>query len=309
MSPTEDEITGWFARQRQLSPAAILIGIGDDMAQIAVGQGASVLITTDMLLDGTHFDLRTATLQQAGYKSMAASLSDCAAMATVPLAAVAAVALPAGFSEQQLKELHAGIMLAADKYDCPLVGGDITSWRGHEPFAICVSMLSRPGNSAPVRRNGAKVGDVICVTGSLGGSGRGRHLEFEPRVREALKITACVTLHAMMDLSDGLSSDLNRICNQSGVGALVDAVAIPISQDAKLAADPLSAALNDGEDFELLFTLAAEQWEKLKQAWDDPVPITRIGAITDTGRMQIRMPDGRVDDLEPHGYEHLQRQT
>ncbi len=309
MSLTEDEITGWFARQRQLSPESILIGIGDDMAQIAVGRGGSVLITTDMLLDGTHFDLRTATLRQVGYKSMAASLSDCAAMATIPLAAVAAVALPPDFSEQQLRELHAGIVIAADKYDCPLVGGDITSWQGHEPFAICVSMLSRPGNSPPVRRNGAKVGDAICVTGSLGGSGRGKHLEFEPRVREALKITACVTLHAMMDLSDGLSSDLNRICNQSGVGALVDAAAIPISQDARLAADPLGAALNDGEDFELLFTLAPAQWEKLKQVWHDPVPITSIGAVMDTGRMQIRMPDGRVDDLEPHGYEHLQRQT
>jgi thiamine-monophosphate kinase len=305
MSPTEDEITGWFARQRQLSPDTILIGIGDDMAQIAVGQGTSVLITTDMLLDGTHFDLRTATLRQVGYKSMAASLSDCAAMATVPLAAVAAVALPADFSEQQLKDLHAGIMLAADKYDCPLVGGDITSWRGSESFVICVSMLSRPGNGPPVRRSGAKVGDAICVTGSLGGSGRGRHLEFEPRVREALKITACATLHAMMDLSDGLSSDLNRICNQSGVGALVHAAAVPISREAKLAADPLSAALNDGEDFELLFTLAAEQWEKLKQTWDDPVPITRIGIVTKSGRMQIRMPDGQVNDLEPRGYEHL----
>jgi len=309
MSPTEDELTGWFAQQRPLPPGAYPIGIGDDMAQIALTQGASVLITTDMLLDGTHFDLRTATLHQVGYKSMAASLSDCAAMATIPLAAVAAVALPGDFGERQLKELHAGILSAADKYDCPLVGGDITAWNHDGPLAICVSMLSKPGDNPPVRRNGARVGDAVCVTGSLGGSLRGKHLTFEPRVREALKMTSLVTLNSMMDLSDGLSSDLNRICHQSGVGALVDAAAVPISQDAKLEADPLGAALNEGEDFELLFTLAPQQWNKLRTMWDDPVPLTKIGVITNTGRMQIRMPDGRISDLEPHGYEHLQRRA
>jgi len=309
MSPTEDEITGWFAEQRQLPRATYPIGIGDDMAQIALSDGVSVLITTDMLLDGTHFDLRTATLHQVGYKSMAASLSDCAAMATIPLAAVAAVGLPRDFGERRLKELHEGILSAGDKYDCPLVGGDITAWQNDGPFVICVSMLSKPGNSPPVRRNGARVGDAVCVTGSLGGSGRGRHLSFEPRVREALKMTGLVTLNAMMDLSDGLSSDLNRICHQSGVGALIDAASIPISEDAKLERGPLWAAINEGEDFELLFTLGMEQWDRLRRVWDDPVPITKIGIIVDTRQMQIRMPDGQIKDLEPHGYEHLQRGT
>jgi thiamine-monophosphate kinase len=305
MSPTEDEITGWFRQQSHLSPADYPIGIGDDMAQIALDHGASVLITTDMLLDGTHFDLRTATLKQVGYKAMAASLSDCAAMATIPLAAVAAVALPAGFGERQLKELHAGITWAADRYHCPLVGGDITSWRRGGPFAVCVAMLSRPGDKPPVRRSGAQVGDVIGVTGTLGGSGRRKHLEFEPRVEEALKMVRLADLHAMMDISDGLSSDLNRICLQSGVGALVEAAAVPLSDDAKLQADPLDAALNEGEDFELLFTLAPEQWDRLRRVWDDPLPVTAVGRITDKGRMQIKMPDGRVTDLKPVGYDHL----
>jgi thiamine-monophosphate kinase len=301
----EDEITGWFGQQRQLSPAEIPIGIGDDMAQIALDRGASVLITTDMLLDGTHFDLRTATLEQVGYKSMAASLSDCAAMATVPLAAVVAVALPRGWSGRQLQELHAGVVLAADKYHCPLVGGDITSWMDAGRLAVCVSMLSKPTDKPPVRRNGARVGDVICVTGSLGGSGRRRHLEFEPRVREALKIVQSADLHAMMDISDGLSTDLNRICGASGVGALVEAGAVPISEEARAEENPLGAALNEGEDFELLFTLSPDQWDRLRRQWDDPVPIAEIGRITNTGRMEIRMPDGRIVALRPGGYDHL----
>ncbi|MCU0915212.1 MAG: thiamine-phosphate kinase [Planctomycetes bacterium] len=301
----EDEITGWFRQQRPLPPDAVPIGIGDDMAQLALGQGASVLITTDMLLDGTHFDLATATLAQVGYKSMAASLSDCAAMATIPLAAVVAVALPHGWSGRQLQELHAGVVRAADKYACPLVGGDITSWQGPGRFAVCVSMLSRPGDQPPVRRNGARVGDIIGVTGSLGGSGRRKHLEFEPRVREALRMVRSADLHAMMDISDGLSTDLNRICHQSGVGALVEAAAVPIAEDARHRPDPLEAALNEGEDFELLFTLSPGQWDRLQPCWDDPVPLTRVGVITATGRMEIRMADGQVRELLPGGYDHL----
>lgn len=301
----EDEITGWFRQQRQLSPTAIPIGIGDDMAQIALDRGSSVLITTDMLLDGTHFDLATATLEQAGYKSMATSLSDCAAMATIPLAAVVAVGLPHGWGGRQLQHLHAGVLFAADKYHCPLVGGDITSWKTDGRFAVCVSMLSKPGAKPPVRRNGAKVGDVICVTGALGGSGLRRHLEFEPRVNEALEITRIADLHAMMDISDGLSTDLNRICHQSGVGALVEASAVPISEDARALPDPLAAALNEGEDFELLFTLAPEQWQRLRHQWDHPAPITEIGRITNIGRMEIRTSGGRVLDLKPGGYDHL----
>jgi thiamine-monophosphate kinase len=305
MSPREDDITRWFREQRDFPPAEIPIGIGDDMAQIALGAGSSVLITTDMLLDGTHFVVEQAGLRRVGYKSMAASLSDCAAMATIPIGAVVAVGLPRGFSEGQMRELHSGILSAADKYNCPLVGGDITSWTDAGRLVVCVSMLSKPGDKPPVRRSGAKVADVICVTGSLGGSGVRKHLDFEPRVKEALEMARIADLHAMMDISDGLSTDLNRICCQSGVGAMVKASDIPLADDARLRTDPLAAALNEGEDFELLFTLAPDQWDKLRSQWRDPLPLTAVGRVTDTGRMEIRMPDGNVIDLEPGGYEHL----
>jgi len=109
----------------------------------------------------------------------------------------------------------------------------------------------------------------------------------------------------MIDISDGLSSDLNRICRQSGVGAIIEAELIPISEEAKRNEDPLGSALNDGEDFELLFTLSAQEFKNLLRYWDGPVAITKIGRITDTQKMQIEMDDGEVRDLEAKGYDHL----
>jgi len=305
MSISEDEITEWFARQSQLADADFPIGIGDDMAQIQLGRDLSVLITTDMLLDSVHFDLKKATLRQVGYKAIAVSLSDCAAMATIPVAAVVSVALPKSFGLEELRQLHSGITIAAERFGCALVGGDITKWHDEGLFAVSVTVLSRKGGSEPIKRSGARVGDAICVTGSLGGAGCGKHLEFEPRVKEAIKIAKMVTVNSMIDISDGLSSDLNRICQASRVGAVVNAEQIPISQQASKSAEPLSSALNDGEDFELLFTLSEQSCQRLLDEWNKPIPITQIGEITDTRKVQIKMVDGRIGDLQSKGYDHL----
>ena len=305
MDNQEDQITSWFAAQSGADASAFPIGIGDDMAQIRAGDDGTLLITTDMLLDGVHFDLSTCTLEEACYKATAASLSDCAAMATVPVCAVVAVGLPTDFGADELKRIHAGVTEAGRMFNCELIGGDITKWKAPaESFAINVTMLSKPsGWHPPVRRSGARVGDIICVTGPLGGSIHGKHLHFTPRVAEALILTKAATIHAMMDITDGLSADLARICDQSQVGAMLEADKLPISEAARKTDDPFNAALNDGEDFELLLTVGPEAFEKIADLPD--VPIIPVGKITETGSVQMIWPDGRVVDVEPAGYDHL----
>ena len=301
----EDTVTSWFASQSNANAEQFPIGIGDDMAQVRGGEDGTVLITTDMLLDGTHFDLAQCSLEQAAYKAMAASLSDCAAMATIPICAVCAVALPEGFGEGQLKELHAGLVKAGSQYNCELIGGDMTKWSHTEGrFVINVTMLSKPsGYHPPVRRNGAKVGDCICVTGTLGGSLDKKHLDFTPRVTEALAITKASKINAMMDITDGLSTDLNRICSQSKVGAELLADCIPISDAAAKQENPLDSALHDGEDFELLFTLSPQAFEGLPDLSE--APITKIGTVTNSGRMELKTSSGQIKLLSPRGFDHL----
>lgn len=307
MSMSEDEIVAWFQRKSRLPRKKFPIGIGDDMAQVRLDNGTTVFITTDMLLEGVHFDLQRATLKQVGYKAMAVNLSDCAAMATIPVAAVVSVALPKGFGARELKQLHLGIVQAGRRFGCELVGGDITSWHKDAPFAVSVAMISKQAANKPVKRSGAKPGDIICVTGCLGGSLAGKHLRFVPRVREAIKIAQMVKLHSMMDLSDGLSSDLPRICRLSSVGAILDAKRIPFSMQARKSPDPFGSALNDGEDFELLFTLSPNQCRKLLDEWDDPLSITPIGEMTAAKKLKINMADDHLVPLRPKGYDHLRK--
>ena len=309
---SEFALIDWI-RQRSQAGAAegVIVGIGDDMAVLNLGD-QKVLVTTDMLLEGVHFDLAQASLAQVGYKAMACSLSDCAAMAAEPVAAVVAVALPRAMSMEQATQLHEGLNQAAQKYQCPLVGGDTTSW--DKPLAIDVTMLARPGSVEPVLRSGARVGDAIMVTGRLGGSARRRHLTFEPRLDEARILTELAQLTAMIDLSDGLSSDLDHICRQSRVAAVIDAEAVPISSAAQETTDPLGAALSDGEDFELLFCVGSTDADELLDCWPrrSDVPLTRIGRIVEVNgealgaqRLFLQYPNGKLDTIEASGWEHF----
>lgn len=306
MTSGESKITDYFAKVRELDGKDFPIGIGDDMAQMNFAPSGSALITTDMLLDGTHFDSNLHSIREIAYKSMAVNLSDCAAMASVPFAAVVSVGLPRGFGGDDLKEFHSGIIEAGDKFDCALIGGDITSWQNDNGrLVVNVAMLSKQGNCKPVKRSTAKVGDIVCVTGDLGGSLSGKHLNFVPRVKEALRLTELASINSMMDISDGLGSDIRHICRLSAVGAVLQEAAIPISSVAKESANPLESALCDGEDFELLFTLGPENFEKLKDLWDLPVNITAIGKITQQEKVEMVDVDGNKTVLVARGYDHL----
>ncbi|MCP4450346.1 MAG: thiamine-monophosphate kinase [Planctomycetes bacterium] len=306
MSLCEDNLVAWFQTQCHGSAHKVPIPVGDDMAEVQVGHDATALITTDMLLEGVHFDLSTTDLAQVGYKAMAVSLSDCAAMATNPVAAVVSVGLPKSISEADLKTLHQGMVRAGDAFDCPLVGGDTTCWRADAPLVINVAMLSRPASHcAPVKRSTARIGDVICVTGTLGGSLSGHHLTFTPRVQEALALTNLVPIHAMMDLSDGLSTDLTRLCRASAVGARIQAEKLPMTEAAKTTQDPEDAALNDGEDFELLFTLSLDHHARLLETWSLPTRITAIGHISKSLDLLISRENQPTETLRPAGFDHF----
>ncbi len=291
----------WLRRQDECDRADVPVGPGDDCAVVNQA-GEAMLITTDQLLDGVHFDLQQAGPTRIGRKSMARNLSDIAAMAGIPTFAVGTIALPRGFDQRAAESMYRGRRELSDAYDCPMVGGDVGSWDG--PLAISITLMGKPGPWGPVLRSGARPGDVLCVTGQLGGAWRtDRHLEFWPRISEAQALAAEYDIHAMIDLSDGLSTDLNHLAAASGVGARIDSSALPIHRDADLAKDPLAAAISDGEDYELLFALPPDQARRLAAAQPlRNLPVARIGECTDDGRV-VMLVEGTPRDLPRGGWE------
>jgi thiamine-monophosphate kinase len=256
-----------------------------------------------MLMDGTDFILAEIGPRRAGRKAMAANLSDIAAMAGVPTFAVVSVALPrTGFVLAE--ELYLGLREAADAFGVALVGGDTNSWEGK--LVISVTLLGEATERGAVTRREAKPGDWLFVTGPLGGSILGHHLDFTPRVREALALHESVNLHAMLDISDGLAADVNHICEESACGAVLVAEAIPVSEAARELSrtsgkSPLQHALGDGEDFELAFAVAPEDGERLLR--ELPIPgLTKIGECVRSGlwleEQGVRRP------LTPTGWVH-----
>lgn len=302
MGTGEFEYIGWV-RQRTPAHPRVLIGPGDDTAQVQIGP-ASFLITTDMLLEGSCFVLAEAGPRRVGRKALAVNLSDIAAMAGRPTAAVVSVGLPQDGGRGLAEELFLGLREMADAFDCPLVGGDTNSWTGG--LVISVTVIGEPTERGPVRRSGAKPGDWILVTGPLGGSILGKHLDFTPRVKEALALHAAAPLHAMIDISDGLAADLHHICEESRCGAVLRAEAIPIAEAARSMKDtrsPLEHALSDGEDFELVFAVAKEDGRRLIET-QPVVGITlhHIGECVEQGFWLEEA--GQRRPLEPKGYVH-----
>jgi thiamine-monophosphate kinase len=293
----------------------VAIGIGDDCAALRFSDGREVVVTTDMLLEGRHFRLgkALAELHNVGRKALGVNLSDIAAMAAVPLAAVVAVALPrsrAGRGAMEIaQEIQAGLVSLAEEFDVSLVGGDTNVWDG--PLVLGVTAFGEATERGLLKRSGARSGDLVYVTGQLGGSLLGRHLRPRPRVREAMELHAGYEPTAMIDISDGLAADLGHILEESGgLGASLFTDRVPIHEDARAISvqsgrPALEHALNDGEDFELCFTVSPEAAARLRAMPPKYVLVSEVGVITGEPGLRLSMADGSTKPLLPKGFDHF----
>ena len=276
-------------RRRQPADDRVRVGIGDDAAVLTDG----TLVATDTLLEGRHFT-ESADPRLIGRKSLAVNLSDIAAMGGTAAAATVALTLPAGSNGLSWGvAVMAGIQDAAAEFGVSIVGGDTTSWDG--PAAISVTVLGRVPPGGAVLRSGGRAGDRLYVTGPLGGSLSGRHLTFAPRFKEA---AALLAFHptAMIDVSDGLASDVRHLAEASGCGATLEAERIPVHPDAA----GFDAALTDGEDFELLFAISQDHSVALERG---PVRVWPVGRLDTAPGLRIRR-GGEVEPLTATGFSH-----
>ncbi len=281
------------------------VDFGDDMCVIEPSQ--PLLWTVDMLMDGVDFDSRQHSWAAIGRKAMAVNLSDCAAMAASPVGALCAVALSDRLGMEDAWELLRAAHQFGARYGCPLLGGDTNSWSSPTLISVCVAGRCDPG-CGPIRRDGARPGDRIWLTGPVGGSILGRHMTFEPRIEIARQIASQLRPHAMIDISDGLILDLWRILDASGCGAILEETALDaaIHEDAhRLSASdgrsPREHALYDGEDFELITVLPPEAPEDTcRQLGLLPIGET----VEQTGVFQ-RGAGGRLEPLPVRGWEHF----
>jgi thiamine-monophosphate kinase len=287
---------GWIDEARKLCGPKI----GDDAA-VLPGEDKDLLVTTDMILEGQHFRLKDATAFEIGWKAMAVNISDIAAMAGTPKSAVISLGAPAAAKERFLRDIYRGLLAAAKRFGVEIVGGDTNS---SKKWVLAVTLFGTAEKGRAVRRSGARPGDWVFVTGRLGGSyASGKHLNFVPRVREAQWLAKHFKLHAMMDLSDGLASDIRRIVSQSRVGAVLNERAIPVSPGAR----SVSQALSEGEDFELLFTLPGAEGARLaRKAAPRGFPkFTHVGWIVKGPRVEWLRKNGRLEVLSARGFDHF----
>jgi thiamine-monophosphate kinase len=316
---TENDFIRRLARRFPLRPP-VEVGIGDDGAVLICGREHAtdqvhfaadrMVVVTDMLLDGVHFELDKISPSLAGRKAVAVNLSDLAAMACFPTAAFVSIAIPKTMrmpGGEFLDELYGGIESLTKQYDFTLAGGDTNSWNG--PFAINVCLTGSPMKDRPLLRSGARPGDHLFVTGPLGGSLQsGRHLTFEPRLDLARWLVELNPPNAMMDLSDGLSVDLARMMEASNTGAVLRTESIPIHEDVPESLprpDRTQAALADGEDFELLISVSENDSHNLTwMAREAGISLYKVGKVAQQKIILIQDDSGHVHELKGQGWIH-----
>ncbi|MBN8677689.1 MAG: thiamine-phosphate kinase [Chitinophagales bacterium] len=323
-----------LTRDFPLQQASSIKGVGDDAAVIDNGNLCTV-VSTDMLVEGIHFDLAYTPLKHLGFKSVVVNLSDIYAMNAFPKQIVVSIALSNRFSVEALDELYEGIRAACKAYEVDLVGGDTTS--SPKGLTISITAIGQGEKELLVYRNGARPGDLICISGELGGAYLGLQLlerekrlwlenpnmqpdlenqqyavgrQLKPEARKDVieafrKIGLKPT--SMIDISDGLASEIFHICKQSQVGALLEESGVPINHEAQLLAlkfklDPITCALNGGEDYELLFTIRPEDVDKVKFLPD----IYIAGEILEAkDGIKLNTKGGNLHDLKAQGWVHF----
>lgn len=301
---------GLIERLKNLMPSspAVIVGAGDDAAVlVSPKKDRNVLLSCDTVVEGIHFASGTEP-GRVGRKAVAAALSDIAAMGGIARAALVSISLPPGTDLSYVEGIYRGIAGLAGEYGVGVAGGDTV--RSLSGISITVSVIGEVEESCLALRSGAKIDDAILVTGWLGGASMGKHLDFEPRMKEARFLVENFNVHSMIDISDGLASDLMKVADASGVGVRLLEKRIPFSPS--IAGLPpgegLERALNEGEEFELLLTMERMESRKARALFDErfPIPLTRIGDVTDIrGPIVVQRKDGSFRSVEPGGYDHF----
>ena len=289
----EDRLIARLVAHLQTRPD-VIAGPGDDCAVVAAPGGKQLLLLkTDCVVEGVHF-LPNEKPSAVGWKAMMRTLSDFAAMSGRPRYALVTLIAPADREARWMTQLYAGLQRAAARFEVAIVGGETSATKG--PLVISVSATGYVEKARCVRRSGGKAGDILFVTGKLGGSGKSRHLKFVPRIEESRWLTENFRIHAMMDLSDGLGADLPRLAKASGVGFALEEEALPRTRGCSIA-----EAINDGEDYELLFALSPNDSGALEKKWRQKftrLSLARIGHLTNH--------ESRITNHGFHGFHHFQ---
>jgi thiamine-monophosphate kinase len=303
MAFSEQSIIEHLLRVAPRGPA-VEVGIGHDAAVVRSPKGDGLVLKCDQTIEDVHFVRSEQPLGLVGRKALARVLSDLGAVGARPVACLCALAIPENVSEPEVRALFDGMLALAQRDGVSLVGGDLS--RTHGGIALDVSALGFLEGRSAMLRAGAQPGDVLAVTGPLGGSREGWHLRFEPRWREGIALAESGAVHAAIDLSDGLARDLHHVCRASRVGARVELATLPLRPLADGRSASVGQALQDGEDFELLLAIAPRRFEEVARLPAlASVRVTRIGVVT-AAEAGIKAVDatGNVTDLPLGGYQH-----
>ena len=307
----------------------LLLGIGDDAALFRSRPGWITILTTDAMVEGIHFDLTYTPIESLGWKALAINLSDVAAMGGVPQYAVVSLAVPSNWEVEDVELFYRGMKQCGDFYGCMLIGGDTVS--SNSGCFISVTVVGEVEDGLAVTRNGATNEDVLCVTGKLGGSMVGlevlrsgenknrfpisvkRFLEPGVKLRESRELVREFKITSMIDISDGLSSEILHICQESNLGCLIEEDKIPVAEEVFLWAEKSGKsystyALNSGEEYELLFTMPKVEYEKFLSKKSDVAKFdfTVIGEMKPKSEGIKIMRQGSTVPLSPEGWNHFE---